>query len=270
MLLKNSRVLMSKLPPLVSSLAFVCFPSTISTASLEIFLCTSPVVSKKYLIYAMTGDNPVGAMVTGLAWAVPVKPVKLIAHLEAYVQHKQAIRSLGLCVRFGRGPQAYVTKISFEIRSMIEAQIIAETVNEMEALWSERMGCFELECGPFSHLTPEEKARRYPAYQESNRNGNNSLRFPHPHRDEYDRHNDRAEAWSALFSRHTPAKPNSFRYRFDNVGRPPCPLGENANRVKRSWPRTLDSRYIWRFTGTTMILGHALCILDRYAHQCAC
>ncbi|TKA64972.1 hypothetical protein B0A55_08592 [Friedmanniomyces simplex] len=68
--------------------------------------------------------NTCKTLKAGIAWATPVRPDELVAHLEAYTKVLPVIRTLRLAQRFGQGPRAYITKLPLEIEQAVEDLII--------------------------------------------------------------------------------------------------------------------------------------------------
>ncbi|KAK5119358.1 hypothetical protein LTR85_007714 [Meristemomyces frigidus] len=91
-----------------------------------------------------------------LAWAMPVRPDVLGAHLEAYGKALPVIHALRLCHRFGKGPAVYITKIPVEIEQAIEELILDNRRTRWDSWswseWRSEFRCFESQCEPAGHM----------------------------------------------------------------------------------------------------------------------
>lgn len=88
-------------------------------------------------------------------WAVPVRPDRLGADLEAYVNTLPAIHTLRLCNRFGIG--AAINKLPTELVNQIQDHIIKSAREEALREWSEQFQCWEVQCrGVNGNFTREE------------------------------------------------------------------------------------------------------------------
>ncbi|TKA83210.1 hypothetical protein B0A55_00658 [Friedmanniomyces simplex] len=74
--------------------------------------------------------NTCKTLEAGIAWATPVEPDELVAHLAAYTKVLPIIRTLRLAQRFGQGPRAYITKLPLEIEQAVEGLIIRSECNQ--------------------------------------------------------------------------------------------------------------------------------------------
>ncbi|KAI6896233.1 hypothetical protein KC318_g10666, partial [Hortaea werneckii] len=95
-----------------------------------------------------------GFLDAGLAWAVPVRPDTLGAHLEAYAAGVPAITALRLCHRFGTGPAAHVTRLPRELVLLIEEYVHAANWHlrsKPDCEWRSSFTCFESQCEPRKH-----------------------------------------------------------------------------------------------------------------------
>lgn len=99
----------------------------------------------------------IGTLTAGLAWGVPVDPAKLLAHLEVYVSMKPVILTLRLCVRFGRGPAAYIKNLPLEVLSVIEFLVLREPRRLGREKKRLQQHCYESTCHPSDHMTDEEQ-----------------------------------------------------------------------------------------------------------------
>ncbi|KAI6822436.1 hypothetical protein KC332_g8769 [Hortaea werneckii] len=90
----------------------------------------------------------------GLAWAVPVLPDTLGAHLEAYAAGLPAITALRLCHQFGTGPAAHITRLPRELIILIEDYIHAANGHlrsKPDCEWRSTFTCFQSQCEPRKH-----------------------------------------------------------------------------------------------------------------------
>ncbi|KAI7558996.1 hypothetical protein KC317_g10652, partial [Hortaea werneckii] len=90
----------------------------------------------------------------GLAWAVPVRPDTLGAHLEAYAAGLPAITALRLCHRFGTGDAAHITRLPRELILLIEEYVHAANWHlrsKRDCEWRSTFTCFESQCEPLMH-----------------------------------------------------------------------------------------------------------------------
>ena len=93
----------------------------------------------------------------GVVWGLPVNPAQLGAHLEAYVEMKPAIDTLRLCNRFGRGQEAYITKLPQELISMIELELVRKLrIHYYHSHWGDELCCLEQDCELYDHFSQEE------------------------------------------------------------------------------------------------------------------
>ena len=94
------------------------------------------------------------------SWAtVPVKITELGASLEAYINTKKQIQALKTCCRFGKGPEAHVTRLPNELIDMIVEELLESPRAECLALWGKDFKCFEEKCDVRDHYTSEEVCR---------------------------------------------------------------------------------------------------------------
>ncbi|KAK3073107.1 hypothetical protein LTR53_005588 [Teratosphaeriaceae sp. CCFEE 6253] len=94
----------------------------------------------------------------GLAWATPVKPDKLLAHVDAYAKVLPVLHALRLAHRFGKGPHAHITKLPVEIELAIEDLIITAERGAYNYVWHDMrcdFACYESECAPSQHYEEE-------------------------------------------------------------------------------------------------------------------
>ncbi|KAI7164145.1 hypothetical protein KC349_g930 [Hortaea werneckii] len=95
-----------------------------------------------------------GFLDAGLAWAVPVRPDTLGAHLEAYAAGVPAITALRLCHRFGTGPAANITRLPRELVFLIEEHVHAANWHlrsKPDCEWRSSFTCFQARCEPRKH-----------------------------------------------------------------------------------------------------------------------
>ncbi|KAK3113251.1 hypothetical protein LTR53_009653 [Teratosphaeriaceae sp. CCFEE 6253] len=91
----------------------------------------------------------------GLAWATPVKPDKLLAHVDAYAKVLPLLHALRLAHRFGKGPHAHITKLPAEIELAIEDLIIRSARGSYNYVWCDlrsNFACYESRCAPSQHF----------------------------------------------------------------------------------------------------------------------
>ncbi|KAI6889708.1 hypothetical protein KC359_g251 [Hortaea werneckii] len=90
----------------------------------------------------------------GLAWAVPVQPDTLGAHLEAYAAGLPAATALRLCHQFGTGPEAHITRLPRELVLLIEEHVHAANWHlrsKPDCEWRSSFTCFQSRCEPQKH-----------------------------------------------------------------------------------------------------------------------
>lgn len=88
-----------------------------------------------------------------VTWAVPVKPDELGWHLERYKEILPKLIALRLCHRFGKGPNAHITRIPPEILGAIETMCFDPNYRAYWNNWSECFEHFEGRCAPIVSLT---------------------------------------------------------------------------------------------------------------------
>lgn len=90
----------------------------------------------------------------GLVWGVPVRPDKLVEHLEVFEKALPSLNALRLCHRFGKGPNVYITKLPIEIVQAIEAIIFDSKIEPFHHPFSifEAFEHFEGRCQPSDHV----------------------------------------------------------------------------------------------------------------------
>lgn len=93
--------------------------------------------------------------VTGVFWAVPVKPDLLGSRLEAYAVTKKCMHTVRLCNRLGNNP-AGIAKLPAEILNMIEECVQAPLRDQFEKEWSALYDCVSGACEPEDHFTQED------------------------------------------------------------------------------------------------------------------
>jgi len=90
---------------------------------------------------------------TGLAWAIPVDIQKLGPRLEAYLELKPALQQLRLCHRFGKGPDAHITKLPQELFEIVVEDVLNTARDDAPYLkWAKPFACFEEMCNPIDHF----------------------------------------------------------------------------------------------------------------------
>lgn len=92
--------------------------------------------------------------VTGVFWAIPVKPDLLGARLEAYHATQKAMHSVRLCHRFGTSACA-ITKLPTEILDIIELYVQAPLRREFEEKWAKAYNCATGACEIEDHFAKE-------------------------------------------------------------------------------------------------------------------
>lgn len=90
----------------------------------------------------------------GLAWGVPVRPDKLIEHLDVFNHALPSLKALRLCHRFGKGSNVHITKLPIEIEQAIEALIFDSKVEPFLHPHSifQAFQHFEGRCQPSDHV----------------------------------------------------------------------------------------------------------------------
>lgn len=94
-------------------------------------------------------------------YAVPVHVLDLGAGLKAYIDTLPVINQLRLCNRFGRGEQAFITKLPVEVLGLIEYHIKRPIRRKFRAGWKKELRCFEQKCSVTDHFTWERKLEIY-------------------------------------------------------------------------------------------------------------
>lgn len=96
-----------------------------------------------------------------IAWAIPVEATRLVAHLTAHLNLIPVTETLRLCNRYGRGTQAYITKLPLELVKYIESCLVldqrASELREYE-LWYK---CVTETCGWRDHFSSKQLLRFY-------------------------------------------------------------------------------------------------------------
>lgn len=94
----------------------------------------------------------------GLVWGAPVRPDLLGLHLEAYEKTLPTFNALRLCQRFGKGPDAHITRLPNELLKAIEDLIFEEYLSrwpEDKGAWETNFLHFERRCEPLDHLVDD-------------------------------------------------------------------------------------------------------------------
>ena len=96
-----------------------------------------------------------GSIRNSLVWSVPVAPDVLAAHLNAYGQlHRNEIKALRLCQRFGQGDKAAVNRLPVEILVRIEDYLFENMSQSLLKDCAREFKCWEGRCKPHDHLRP--------------------------------------------------------------------------------------------------------------------
>lgn len=99
-------------------------------------------------IAEMGDSNSVSASVT---YAMPLRPDFLGQSLEAYERVLPVLAALRCCHRYGRGPQAHITKLPAELLDIVESSLFAD-VRQGITTWSDSFHHFEGRCEPIDHV----------------------------------------------------------------------------------------------------------------------
>ena len=84
-----------------------------------------------------------------LAWAVPVKPDDLGAHLEAFKNSLSKLQALRLCHKYGIGEDVHITKLPAEILLALEGYVFQHAIYEVSGEWKWLFKHYESRCEPF-------------------------------------------------------------------------------------------------------------------------
>lgn len=108
-------------------------------------------------------------LAAAITYAVPINPVQLIAHLEAYTETKQEIIALNLCHRYGRGsdrPTRSIRRANAGLKKfqelppelilLIEAFIVVPLRISLTKKYEKLFACFEQTCHYRDHFSDEE------------------------------------------------------------------------------------------------------------------
>lgn len=93
---------------------------------------------------------------TGVAWAVPVEVDVLGARLQSYRETRAVIDTLRLCNRFGKGDQAFVTRLPTELLEVVVQHIRWADLESNLERWSQGLACCEGGCFTLDHWSGEE------------------------------------------------------------------------------------------------------------------
>ncbi|KAF2213916.1 hypothetical protein CERZMDRAFT_95943 [Cercospora zeae-maydis SCOH1-5] len=96
-----------------------------------------------------------------VAWAVPVKIKQFGPHLEAYTSLQPVLNTLQLCNRFGRGPEAAITKLPTELVQHIQKYMLKEKQEELIPAWTRDFRCWQSLCAPIDHLSDSDILELY-------------------------------------------------------------------------------------------------------------
>ncbi|KAK4545953.1 hypothetical protein LTR36_002517 [Oleoguttula mirabilis] len=90
-----------------------------------------------------------------LAWVTKVKVETLGAHLEAYINLQLTITMLRLCNQFGKGDEAFITRLPVELLKQIEEILLRHERADTCKGWTEDCRCFQALCAPTDHHDTE-------------------------------------------------------------------------------------------------------------------
>jgi len=99
-----------------------------------------------------------------LTYAVPVNVVDLGASLKAYVDTLPTVNTLRLCNCFGKGPNAFITKMPVELVKAVETHVVKPARAKVATDWERDFRCFQQECSMTDYLSREEKFEIYYDY----------------------------------------------------------------------------------------------------------
>ena len=81
-----------------------------------------------------------------VAWSLPVPVEVLGAHLQAYITLHEAkkgtINTLRLCHRFGKGPDATITRLPAELVLQIEGYLMEDERKVHSKKWASDLKCW--------------------------------------------------------------------------------------------------------------------------------
>ena len=89
---------------------------------------------------------------TKFAWALPVKVEVLGAHVEAYCDILPTLYTVRLCNRYGKGPNAHITKLPVEMVHHIEAFLVQAKRATVLPQWVQDFRCWTGKCKLIDHL----------------------------------------------------------------------------------------------------------------------
>jgi hypothetical protein len=85
----------------------------------------------------------------GLAWAAPVWPDDLGAHVQAYKKVAPTLKGLRLCHKYGKGKGVHITKLPSELLLAVEGYIFQRALYEVSGNWKWLFRHYESRCEPF-------------------------------------------------------------------------------------------------------------------------
>ena len=78
---------------------------------------------------SLTTLMPLSAI--AIAWAVPIRPDALGAHLQAYIETLTQVSAFRLYHRFGHGDKAYVAKLPTQLCAHVETFFVQRSRDEI-------------------------------------------------------------------------------------------------------------------------------------------
>lgn len=117
----------------------------------------------------MSGWDGATRLTAAVTLAVPVNPVQLVAHLEAFVTTKQQLHALKLCHRFGRGPSGSTRgakrlndglkkfqELPLELIYLIDSFVLLPLRASLTEKYDAMFRCFGQTCSVRDHYSSEE------------------------------------------------------------------------------------------------------------------
>ena len=87
-----------------------------------------------------------------MAWAIPVNPALIGAHLQAHVQIKPVVNTLRLCRTYGRGPRVFITRLPVELLDAVIDPLVSQLRQTAICTWQEDLVCWEGRCQDVDHI----------------------------------------------------------------------------------------------------------------------
>ena len=94
--------------------------------------------------------------ITGVAWAVSVEIDVVGPHLQSYSETKRVVDTLRLCNRFGKGNEAFVTRLPAGVLELVVHRVRWRDLESNIEKWSRGRRCCEDICHTLEHWTGEE------------------------------------------------------------------------------------------------------------------